>query len=103
MTGAWPANQIDHINLDKRDNRWANLREATGSQNAMNRCGRAASGFKGVCLIRDPRKAGRTPWQASIMKEGKRRRIGQYATVEEAGAAYEQAAHQLHGEFARVA
>ena len=36
MTGKWPTNQIDHINGDKTDNSWSNLREATKQQNMMN-------------------------------------------------------------------
>lgn len=37
MTGDWPTDQIDHINLVKNDNRWTNLREATASQNTIHR------------------------------------------------------------------
>jgi hypothetical protein len=49
MTGEWPKTQIDHINLDKADNRWCNLREATQSQNFANTRILASngSGFKG--------------------------------------------------------
>ncbi len=36
MTGEWPENDIDHINGDRTDNRFCNLREATRSQNLQN-------------------------------------------------------------------
>jgi len=34
--GRWP-HMIDHINRDKSDNRWSNLREVTASENQWNR------------------------------------------------------------------
>ena len=34
--GRWPAQQIDHINGNKHDNRIENLREVSGSENMMN-------------------------------------------------------------------
>lgn len=36
MTGTWPKDQIDHINRNKRDNRFVNLRECTAQQNSRN-------------------------------------------------------------------
>lgn len=50
MTGAWPKQQIDHINRDRSDDRWLNLREATPLQQSGNRRVRSNSktGVKGV-------------------------------------------------------
>ena len=36
MTGNWPEMAIDHIDRNKGNNRWSNLREATPSQNSLN-------------------------------------------------------------------
>ena len=64
VTGAWPAEQIDHRNGVRDDNRVANLREATNRENGRN--GRLprnnTSGFKGVSWHRQSRR-----WQAYIM------------------------------------
>ena len=50
MTGNFPENLIDHINHIRDDNRWANLRDATNSQNGSNRVKgkNNTSGYKGV-------------------------------------------------------
>lgn len=99
MTGRWPADQIDHINLDRADNRWCNLREATNTQNQANRGPRPTntSGYKGVYWHRRIGK-----WHASISVDGRLKCLGYRETKEEAAALYAEAAINQHGEFARV-
>lgn len=95
--GVWPANQIDHINHIKDDNRIENLREATNSQNTCNRNVRSNSetGIKGVT---QDKRTGR--WRAHIGLNGKRIWLGYFSTKEEAAECRKHAA-ALHGEFAR--
>jgi hypothetical protein len=96
--GAWPEADIDHINGNRKDNRIANLRAATRSQNNGNMGVRARnkSGFKGVYWNNAANK-----WQAMLgAKGGVRRYLGVYNTPEEAHEAYMQAAKAYFGEFA---
>lgn len=100
MTGEWPSHLVDHEDRDPANNRWANLREATRSENAVNSLMRAnnTSGFKGAC-----RGEGRKKWQANIRADGKLHYLGSFDTPEAAHAAYCEASKRLHGEFSRVA
>jgi hypothetical protein len=97
--GRWPSEQIDHINHVTSDNRIANLREATRSQNSANSGPRRnnKSGKKGVFFLRQTGK-----WRASIRKDKRRIYLGCFDTVEEAHASYAAAARDIHGEFARA-
>lgn len=91
----WP-DAIDHINGDRDDNRIANLRKATPSQNAANmrKPERNTSGLKGVrCLPNGE-------YTAIITCQGKDHSLGRYETKEEAANAYIAAAKKLFGEFA---
>jgi len=99
MTGAWPKHQIDHHNLDKADNRWRNLREATRSQNQANRRAHSnsRSGIKGVYL---EGRSGR--WRAQVQHKGRTHNLGRFDTAEEARAAYATAAAATFGEYARI-
>ena len=90
INGKWPEAEIDHVNGDKDDNRRLNLRAATSSQNKANRRAKHG-GLKGVGKHR-----GR--WVADVGQRGNRRRLGSFATEEEAHAAYAAAARELHGE-----
>ena len=99
MTGNWPTDQIDHKNMIRADNRWENLRAADNAGNNQNRPGSktSISGVKGVSL--DPRC---DRWSARIYANGIQYNLGYYGTIGEAAAAYEKAAIDLHGEFART-
>ncbi|MCI0598731.1 MAG: HNH endonuclease [Beijerinckiaceae bacterium] len=94
--GAWPIAQIDHINGDRADNRFLNLREATRTENAWNAKLRSDShsGFKGV-------RRHKRRWCAYIKVSGKQKHLGSFATPEEAHDAYCRAAREHHGQFAR--
>lgn len=98
MTGAWPKSQIDHINRDRGDNRWENLREATHAQNKANstKARNSKSGLKGA--YRQTRNPDR--WHSCITVGGKTRYIGVYATAEDAHRAYCAKAREVFGEFA---
>lgn len=104
MTGEWPSKFIDHRDLDKQNNVWANLREATKSQNHANRAQLStnSSGLKGAHRYKAGAKYGK-PWQAGIGVNGKRINLGHFSTAEEAHAAYCIAAQKYYGEFARAA
>lgn len=94
----WPAFDIDHINLDRTDNRIANLRIANRSQNVCNRPLRSnnRSGLKGVYWHKRKKR-----WHADIRVDGKKTCLGYFDTPEAAHSAYRAAAVRLHGEFAR--
>jgi hypothetical protein len=90
---------IDHVNLDRDDNRLANLRLATDAQNRANSGVRANNsvGLKGVYFDRQTQR-----YRAQIRIGGKARHIGTFDTPEVAHAAYMEVARQEHGEFARA-
>jgi len=94
VKGSWPKNQIDHKNHDCWDNRWVNLREASNSQNQVNRGLRPhnKSGVTGVT-------AQNGGWLAECSIHGKRwRKV--FNTKEEAVAARVAAVKRYHGKFA---
>jgi hypothetical protein len=90
---------VDHADGDGLNNRRANLRLATKSQNICNQRVRSdnRSGLKGVSLN------ARGKWQANIAKGGRQRFLGAFATPEEAHAAYCAASAEIHKEFGRTA
>jgi hypothetical protein len=90
---------VDHENQDGLDNRRANLRIATRSQNNANQRRRKdnTSGYKGVVWHKRERR-----WQAQIQVEGKCLYLGGFDDPKDAAQAYNVAAFTHFGEFARL-
>lgn len=94
-TGAWPSMTIDHVDMDRSNNRANNLREASFRQQAANRRP-MRSGLKGASF-----DEGTGRFIAQITSHGKNHFLGRFATERSAHEAYCEAAKMLHGEFAR--
>lgn len=93
--GEWPNADIDHLNGIRTDNRFVNLRAASRSVNQQNlraARGSTASGMLGV--YRSDKKG--KPWRSCIKVDGVDRHLGNYATPEDAQAAYIDAKRKLH-------
>jgi hypothetical protein len=98
MTGKWPDKFIDHINHNREDNRWCNLREANFLENARNfKIGKNnTSGFKGICK---KQYKNYEAWRAFCRVGGKPIYLGTFKTKEEASKAYTDFAKNNHKEF----
>lgn len=101
---------IDHENGNGCDNRRGNLREATRAQNMQNRK-RACSnrtGFKGVSLFEDRyvgvtgRTSVRRYYRPSLSVGGNVIKLGTFKDPTEAAKAYDAAAREHFGEFAKL-
>lgn len=97
MTGSFPPAEVDHINRDRVDNRWSNLRPATSQENHGNTGRRAdnTSGHRGVTWDKRHQK-----WHAQGMCGGRRIHLGRYSDLEEAAAAAQAWREQHFGPFA---
>lgn len=90
----------DHEDGDGLNNRRSNLRPATTQQNVFNAGKRRnnKTGYKGVCF--HGKYAGR--FLAYIKFNYKTKNLGVFSSAEDAARAYDKAAIELHGEFARL-
>ena len=87
---------IDHIDADRSNNTFWNLRLCTPEQNKLNvgRSCRNTSGYKGVSYNKPTGK-----WKAKIQCDGVDHYLGLYETPEQAHKAYVKLGKELHGEF----
>lgn len=93
QTGRVNFGELDHVDRDKTNARFSNLREADRSGNMANTDGWSKTGMpKGVTQL------GRR-FAAAISVNGRSRYLGRYDTPMEAHAAYCAAAKARHGEF----
>ena len=104
MTGSLPANQVDHINQVRHDNRWKNLRDVTSQANNKNASmsSRNKSGMTGVCWSKSHRK-----WRSSIRVNNKSKCLGVFLDLNDAIEARKEANikygfHENHGKPARL-
>lgn len=90
---------VDHVDCNGLNNTGVNLRIATPSQQQANQGLRSSntSGFKGVSWDRAKRK-----WMASIKVNYKGRYLGRFEDPISAARAYDRAAIESFGSFARV-
>lgn len=98
MTGKWPPDQIDHINGDRSDSCFSNLRLATHAENMRNSKlnKNSSSGVKGVYWSTEKKI-----WVARIYVDNCAIHLGLFTDIEDAATAYEKAAKEHFGEFAR--
>lgn len=78
QSGEWPE-EVDHINGDRSDNRWGNLRHVTKRENSKNKRISVlnTSGVTGVYWDKSKGK-----WFASIQVGGKTKFLGYHATID---------------------
>lgn len=99
QNGVWPSESIDHMDNDRLNNRWSNLRECNRTVNAENKKSALSNNKLGILGVSPSR--GR--FKAQIQVSGKNKFIGRYDSVEEAQKAYLDAKSKLHKGFAKWA
>lgn len=96
VTGEEPQGEVDHRDLNRSNNRWLNLRDASHSDNGCNKSlyRNNTTGLTGVY----PHGS---VFYAQIKQHGRQVHLGTFRTPEAAHAAYLAAARELHGSFNR--
>lgn len=92
--------EVDHINSNGCDNQKVNLRVCSGKQNKQNKQkqqGNYTSSFKGVYWFKRIKK-----WRAQINVNNKSIHLGYFLDEKDAAKAYNQAALEHFGDFARL-
>jgi hypothetical protein len=95
VTGAWPLNDVDHIDGDPSNNKWSNLRDVPHQTNQQNiraaHKSNRSSGLLGVSL-----HVASGLWRARITVSGKEQCLGYFHDKDLAHKAYISAKRVLH-------
>ena len=89
----------DHIDGDKANNQFENLRFATHSENNRNKSKRAntTSRYYGVCFHKNADK-----WVAQIQIDGRRKHLGYFTDEKQAAEVFNKAAAEFDKEFRKI-
>ncbi|MGO4743995.1 HNH endonuclease [Serratia quinivorans] len=92
--------EVDHIDLNRSNNKISNLRASTTSQNECNK-GIQRNNTSGVKGVNWDKSSGM--WKARVAVNGKTRYAGRFHNIKDAEQAVIAMRSELHGEFARSA
>ena len=95
MTGEWPSTDIDHIDGNRSNNSWSNLRQVDRSTNLEN-IRSAKSHNKSTGLLGAYHSPTKGRFVSRIQVRGKSISLGSFATADAAHAAYLSAKKELH-------
>lgn len=86
MTGEHPSGEIDHVDGNRTNNRWSNLRDVNSFENARNQGVRVdcSSGVRGVTYQSREGYKGNPYWSARISHKGVRHHLGNFQNFEDA-------------------
>lgn len=94
MTGVWPVSDVDHIDGDRSNNAYKNLRlvdRTTNAENHRKAHSHSKTGLIGACFNKQKKK-----FVAQIKVSGEVRYLGQFDDAQSAHSAYITAKRQLH-------
>jgi hypothetical protein len=94
MTGSWPMGSIDHINGNRSDNRWSNLRDVPHQVNIQNRQKAQKNSTTGVLGV--SWYASRSKFTARIKVGRVYKNLGYFDSVEAASTAFLTAKRKFH-------
>lgn len=100
VTGNWPQGVVDHVDGDKANDRWSNLRDCSQSQNMGNMAAKRinnTTGHRGVVWDK-----ARGKWRAQICVGGAKRNLGRFSELDAAKQAYANAHKAAFGSFSNV-
>ena len=92
VTGEWPTQEIDHIDGNKANNAFANLRQVSRQANTENKRQAKRTSTTGLLGVVKHRNR----FVAAITHSGKRIYLGVFETAEAAHATYLKAKRELH-------